>query len=161
MNWKTILKNLWLAFTIFAFFIGGYFVSSQHYKEIIASKEQQYNEEVARINAEAELKIEHFQLQAAEQANKAITEHQQKSRERENEIYREMAALQRKFVDNRTLIKQLHESQTSLCYRGALDSDACNRQLRECERLLEEGASLAGEGLELLQQQSVLNGKGK
>lgn len=161
MDWRTIFKNLWLAFTIFAFFAGGYFVSSQHYKQIIEVKERRQAQEISKIQAEADLKIEHFQREAAEKANQAILEHQHESRKRENEIYREMAALQRKFVDNRTLIKQLHDSQAGLCNRGLLDESTCNRQLRRCEELLSDGAALAGRSIEILQEQSVLSGAGK
>lgn len=118
MDIRTILKNLWLAFTLFAFFAGGYFIAGQHYKEVITVKERRHSQEVARVKAETDLKIEHFQREAVEQANKTILEQQKKSRERENEIYNEMAALQRKFVDNRALIKQLHDNQSVLCKRG-------------------------------------------
>lgn len=40
MDLRTILKNLWLAITVFAFFCGGYFIASQHYKEVIVVKER-------------------------------------------------------------------------------------------------------------------------
>ena len=100
MDLRTILKNLWLAITVFAFFCGGYFIASQHYKEVIVVKERRFAQEKARVQAEADLKIEHFQREAAEQANQAILEQQRKSRERENEIYKEMAALQRRFSDS-------------------------------------------------------------
>lgn len=161
MDLRTILKNLWLAITVFAFFCGGYFIASQHYKEVIVVKERRFAQECARVKAEADLKIEHFQREAAEQANAAIMEQQKKSRERENEIYKEMAALQRRFSDNRTLIKQLHDNQASLCQRGIIDADTCNKHLRQCERLLSEGADMVGGSLEILQQQEVLAGRNK
>lgn len=160
MDLRTIFKNLWLAFTVFAFFMGGYFISSQHYKEVIEVKERRHSQELARVKAEAELKIEHFQREAAESANRAIEEQAKKSREKEIEIYQQMANLQKKFTDNRTLIKRLHDNQSALCERGLLDSDTCNRQLQECRQLLTEGADLVGESIETLQQQRVLSGKG-
>ncbi|WP_293705190.1 hypothetical protein [uncultured Parasutterella sp.] len=161
MDLRTILKNLWLAITVFMFFCGGYFIATQHYKEVIAAKERRFSQECARVKAEADLKIEHFQREAAEQANEAILEQQRKSRERENEIYKEMAALQRRFSDNRTLIKQLHESQASLCSRGVLPADTCQRHLRACEKLLGSSAETIGRSIELLQEQSVITGAGK
>lgn len=161
MDLRTILKNLWLAITVFAFFCGGYFIASQHYKEVIVVKERRFAQEKARVQAEADLKIEHFQREAAELANQAILEQQRKSRERENEIYKEMAALQRRFSDNRTLIKQLHESQASLCSRGVLPADTCQRHLRACEKLLAEGAEVVGGSIEVLQQSSIVTGAGK
>ena len=161
MDLRTILKNLWLAITVFAFFCGGYFIATQHYKEVIADKERRFAQECARVKAEADLKIEHFQREAAEQANEAILSQQRKMKERENEIYKEMAALQRKFIDNRTLIKQLHDNQASLCQRGKLDQDTCNRQLTECERLLGRSAETIGRSIEVLQEQAVLTGGNK
>lgn len=161
MDLRTILKNLWLAITVFAFFCGGYFIASQHYKEVIVVKERRFAQEKARIQAEADLKIEHFQREAAELANQAILEQQRKSRERENEIYKEMAALQRRFSDNHTLIKQLHESQASLCNRGVLPAETCQRHLRACEKLLGNSAETIGRSIELLQEQSVITGAGK
>lgn len=161
MDFRTIFKNLWLAFTIFAFFSGGYFIAGQHYKEVIEVKERRHKQEVQRVEAEAQLMLEHYQREAAEKANQAILEHQKKSRERENEIYKEMAQMQRKFTDNRTLIKQLHESQASLCNRGVLPADTCQRYLRTCEKLLGTSAETIGRSIELLQEQRVLTGKGK
>ena len=161
MDLRTLFKNLWLATTLFAFFFGGCFITSQHYEEIIDGKEKQFVQEKERVRAEADLKIEHFQREAAEQANEAILTQQRKMKERENEIYKEMAALQRKFIDNRALIKQLHDNQASLCGRGALDRDACNRQLAECERLLGRSAETIGRSIEVLQEQAVLTGGNK
>lgn len=161
MDLRAILKNLWLAITVFAFFCGGYFIASQHYKEVIVVKERRFAQEKARVQAEADLKIEHFQREAAELANQAILEQQRKSRERENEIHKEMAALQRRFSDNRTLIKQLRESQASLCSRGVLPADTCQRHLRACEKLLGSSAEILGRSIEILQEQSVITGAGK
>lgn len=161
MDWRMLFKNVWLAVTLFVFFGAGCIYAGKHYEREMDANRQRHQHEISQLKAECEQRIEHIQREAAENANEAIQAQVLKNQEKLNETYKELADLQRRFTDNRTLIKRLHESQTVLCSRGALDAETCNRQLRECERILGNSADTIGRSIEILQQQKVLSGRGE